>query len=70
MEETTATGNLCEVWLYSLELVKQHRDGNFPPKHENEKMASFVEANRTELIKQAKQKEKKKNKSKTKQVYN
>ena len=42
-----------------LEHVRQHRDGNFPPKHENEKMASFVDADKTELIKQAKQKAKK-----------
>ena len=55
MEETTATGNRCEVWgetdvaLYSLEHVKQHRDGNFPPKYENEEMTSFVKADKTKL---------------------
>ena len=33
---------------------RQHRDGNFPPKYENKKMAPFAKAHKIELNKQAK----------------
>ena len=49
----------CLAYCALLEHVRQHREGNFQPKHENEKMASFVDADKIELITQAKQKVKK-----------
>ena len=54
--------------MWSLGRDRQHRDGNFPPKYENEKMASFAKAHKkTELNKQSKRK--KSYRGKTKEVY-